>query len=225
MAEPHPIAVVFSEAIEALRRRVAIGADEWQQILAEEGVTASLIAEDMVTSVVEDLARAALDALEQGSSLEMFRKDYDRIVKASGWSYKGDSGWHSELVFRMHTGMATAAGRWEQAQRLQAAQPGRVIYARYVTVGDHRVRPTHQEWQGIILPITHPFWQTHWPPNGFNCRCTIQIVLESDLRRYGWTVTPDNDPRLAVPPDQGWEFNPGVASERIRKVEEATAKA
>jgi hypothetical protein len=35
-----------------------------------------------------------------------------------GWTYKGDSGWHSQLVFRLDTDNAFAAGRWDQAQRL-----------------------------------------------------------------------------------------------------------
>jgi hypothetical protein len=35
-----------------------------------------------------------------------------------GRTYKGDSGWHSQLVFRLDTDNAFAAGRWDQAQRL-----------------------------------------------------------------------------------------------------------
>jgi uncharacterized protein with gpF-like domain len=211
------IAVRFSEAIEFLRRRLEIGSDEWLRILEEEGATSSAIADDTVRTIVEELAQSALDVLEQGGTLEQFRADYDDIVKKSGWTYKGDSGWHSQLVFRLHVGMAQAAGRWEQAQRIAAANPTRPIYARYVTAGDHRVRPNHLEWQGIILPLGHAFWLTHWPPNGFNCRCHIQIVTDIDLRRYGWTVTPDSDPRLQLPPDEGWAFNPGVAMTRLRR--------
>lgn len=222
-----PIAVKFSEAIEFLRRRLAIGAEEWLQILSEEGATSSSIADDIVRSVTEELAAAALKALEDGSTFGQFQEDYEAIVAKHGWTYKGDSGWHSRLVFRLNVGMAQSAGRWEQAQRLAAASPSLRFYGRYVTAGDHRVRPTHEEWgdtpdhPAIVLPLDHPFWLTHWTPNGFNCRCHVQIVTELDLRRYGWTVTPDNDPRLQIPPDQGWGFNPGVAGMRLQQVERA----
>lgn len=214
--EPRRSAVRFSEAIEFLRRRLAIGADEWLRILGEEGASSSAIADDLVRTITEELAAAALEMLESGGTLSDFQASYDAIVAKHGWTYKGDSGWHSRLVFRLHVGMAQAAGRWEQAQRLAAANPSRQVYMRYVTAGDHRVRPEHQEWDGVILVLEHPFWLTHWPPNGFNCRCHVQVVTDIDLRRYGWSVTPDGDPRLAVAPDPGWGFNPGVSGGRTQ---------
>jgi hypothetical protein len=45
-------------------------------------------------------------------------------VAEHGWSYKGDSGWHSRLIFRLHANTAYSAWRWEQAQRKIAARPG-----------------------------------------------------------------------------------------------------
>ena len=36
----------------------------------------------------------------------------------------------------------------------------------YDAVNDSRTRrPQHLEWDGLILPIDHPFWQTHGSPN------------------------------------------------------------
>jgi hypothetical protein len=213
------IAVAFSEAIEFQRRRLAIGSDEWLQILAEEGVASSAIADDTFRSVAEDLAGAVLELMQSGGTLDDFRRDYDRIVKERGWAYRGDSGWHSRLVWRLNLNMAQSAGRWEQAQRLMAQHPGRRFYGRYVTAGDHKVRHTHAEWDGIILPLDHVWWLTHWTPNGFNCRCHPQIVTDLDLRRFGWAVTHDDDPRLLIPPDPGWDFNPGLAGMRLRQRE------
>jgi hypothetical protein len=47
----------------------------------------------------------------------------------------------------------------------------------------------------------------------------VQIVTDRDMRRYGWKVTPDGDPRLAVPPDPGWGFNPGIAGARLASLQ------
>jgi len=215
---PQSIEVKFSEAIEFLRRRLAIGSDQWMQLLAEEGKVSSAIADDTVRSVTQDLAGAALDAIENGTTLEQFRKDYARIVAAHGWSYHGNPGWHSRLVFRLNTGNAYAAGRWQQAQQMALARPDRPLYGRLVTAGDDRVRETHAEMHGIIRPIGDAYWDTHWPPNGFNCRCHVQILTDRDLQRYGWSVTPDGDPRLRIPPDPGWGYNPGVIGERLAQV-------
>ncbi len=43
----------------------------------------------------------------------------------------------------------------------------------YSTAGDERVRNSHAAMDGITMLKTSPFWNTHWPPNGWNCRCTV----------------------------------------------------
>ncbi len=121
--------------------------------------------------------QAALKMLDEGDTLETFRADYDRIVFERGWSYHGNSGWHSGLIFRLHVGRALGAGRLKQARRLQAANPGRNVMVRYVTAGDHRVRDEHAEWHGVTMPLNDPWWLTHRPPNGFNCRCHVRVAL------------------------------------------------
>ena len=42
-----------------------------------------------------------------------------------------------------------------------------------------------------MLPVEHPFWRTHYPPNGWRCRCLVQQLSEDDLERYGFTISPD----------------------------------
>ena len=43
----------------------------------------------------------------------------------------------------------------------------------YRTVGDDRVRPEHEDIDGLILPADDPRWKKIMPPNGWNCRCYI----------------------------------------------------
>lgn len=213
--------VQFLEAIEFLRRRLNLSSDEFRSIWADAGAVAEAAASTVPDSIVTDLVRAILRLIEEGGTLEDFRKAYAEIVESAGWTYQGNAGWHSQLVWRLHTMQAYSAGRWEQAQRLSASDPGTRYYGRYVTVGDDRVRPNHRAWHGVVLPLEHDFWTTHWTPNGFNCRCHVQVVTERDLRRYRWTETPNSDPRLQIPPDPGWGFNPGVAGARLTQIEAA----
>ncbi len=81
--------------------------------------------------------------------------------------------------------MAYARGRWERIERLREAMP----WLRYVAVQDARTRPDHLAWHGTILPVDHPFWKTHYPPNGWKCRCIVQQLSEDDLERYGYKVS------------------------------------
>ena len=43
----------------------------------------------------------------------------------------------------------------------------------YRTMEDDRVREEHAELNGTAKPVDDPFWDTYFPPNGWNCRCTV----------------------------------------------------
>ena len=59
-----------------------------------------------------------------------------------------------------------------------------------------RTRSEHLAWDAIILPIDHAFWQTHFPPNGWKCRCVVTQTDEkvSHLNSAGKDTDPDNPP-------------------------------
>jgi SPP1 gp7 family putative phage head morphogenesis protein len=62
-------------------------------------------------------------------------------------------------------------------------------YLKYITAHDERVRHNHQELDGVIRPVGDDFWNTHVPPNGFNCRCRLmQLNPDDDV----FSVTPDD---------------------------------
>ena len=67
---------------------------------------------------------------------------------------------------------AQAAARWEQF-----SQDGDRYHLQYRTAGDSRVRPEHADLHGVTLPPSDPFWEEFYPPNGWNCRCTVVQVL------------------------------------------------
>jgi len=45
------------------------------------------------------------------------------------------------------------------------------------------------------------------------------VLNDIHLRRFGYAVTPDDDPRLRVTPDPGWEGNPVQPGVRLRQLE------
>ena len=68
---------------------------------------------------------------------------------------------------------AEMAGRWEDFD-----DGGRHLL-QYRTAGDDKVRPEHAELHGVTLPKSDRFWDEYFPPNGWNCRCTVVEVLRS----------------------------------------------
>lgn len=67
---------------------------------------------------------------------------------------------------------ATSSARWVEYIKNAKDMP----YIQYQTIGDKNVRNEHQLLNGITKKHDHSFWDTHFPPNGWRCRCsTIQL--------------------------------------------------
>jgi SPP1 gp7 family putative phage head morphogenesis protein len=64
---------------------------------------------------------------------------------------------------------AQMAIKWQRFQKNKDLFPN----LQYRTVGDAKVRDAHAVLNGIIRPIDDPFWSTHYPPNGWRCRCDV----------------------------------------------------
>ena len=77
----------------------------------------------------------------------------------------------------------------------------------YQTVGDGRVRPEHAMLDNITRDLKDKFWDIYYPPNGWNCRCTViqsDDAVKTSLK--GFKPTEANVPKI-------FRFNAG--KERI----------
>ncbi len=83
----------------------------------------------------------------------------------------------AELLLRTHGYQSYAATQYQVMDRQRDVFP----FWRYQTAQDDRVRDAHAALDGIVLPANDPFWQTHFPPWDFNCRCTIVPLSRDDL--------------------------------------------
>lgn len=175
----------MTEAIAHLRQKVRLPTRTWTDLWEGMHARAFVVAGAMKDELVADFHQAILKAIEKGTTLAEFRKDFDRIVQAHGWSYRGGRGWRSAVIYNTNLRMAHASGRWAQIQRLKDRRP----YLRYSAVLDGRTRPDHRAWHGTVLPADHGWWTTHYPPNGWNCRCTVQQLSAADVERLGYRVS------------------------------------
>lgn len=69
---------------------------------------------------------------------------------------------------------AEMAAKWERI-----SEDGDRCNLQYRTAGDGKVRPEHAALNGVTLPPSDPFWEEYYPPNGWNCRCTVVQVRKS----------------------------------------------
>ena len=84
-------------------------------------------------------------------------------------------------IYDTNLRMAHARGRWQRIERVAEDSP----WLRYVAVRDARTRPEHYRWHGTVLRHDDPWWVTHYPPNGWHCRCMVQQLSDDDLEEFG----------------------------------------
>ena len=81
-------------------------------------------------------------------------------------------------IFRTNLRAALMAGQWNEIQRTKKQSP----FLQYDAILDARVRPEHAELDGRIYRADDPVWKMIFPPNGYNCRCTVLQVDRDDMK-------------------------------------------
>ena len=175
------------DAIAFLKNKVRVPTERWNDLWQDMHGAAFMVAGAQKAALIEDFHEAVTSAIENGTTLAKFREDFDQIVAKHGWDYNGSRNWRSQVIYRTNMRAAQSAGNWAAIQRNKKRRP----YIRYVAVQDGRTRPQHKAWHNTVLPVDHPFWETHYPPNGWNCRCRTDSLNERDLKRMGLKVSED----------------------------------
>lgn len=96
----------------------------------------------------------------------------------------------AEMLIKQNGFQAYSAGMYDVMDRQRDAFP----YWQYITVGDERVRDEHAALNGLTLPADSPFWQTHYPPWDWGCRCQVVPV---DPETYGM-IQDEAEPGRAI---------------------------
>lgn len=65
--------------------------------------------------------------------------------------------------------ISRSASQWQKYDSEKEQLP----YLTFKTVGDGRVRDSHELLDGVTYPIDDAFWNTYFPPIGWNCRCRV----------------------------------------------------
>ena len=214
----------FSEQLDFFRQKLNLPSERWDDIQRAAHDRAFIVAGAMKADLVEDLREAIDKAIELGTGLEEFRRDFANIVQKHGWTgWTGegsDSGeaWRTKVIYQTNMATSYAAGRYRQLTDPDFVE--QFPFWRYVH--DDSVlhpRPLHQHWGQIrlTLPHDHPFWKLHFPPQippnwGCHCRVTpTDVPTDGDATEppHGWQ-TVDSKFKPAELVASGWNFAPGA---------------
>lgn len=206
----------FAEAEKFIQNKLNIPTARWDDLWHEQHAKGFMVAGAAKADLLTDFRTAVEKAIKSGTTLEEFRKDFDNIVKKHGWSYKGGRNWRSEVIYSTNVRQAYNAGRWAQL-----TDPEQLQVLPYLTYkhGDSRVpRPHHLAWDGITLPADDAWWKTHYPQNGWGCKCRVYGSTKKEFeaaRQGGKGQAPPSpiDPKTGEPVgiDKGFGYNVGAA--------------
>ena len=193
-----------AEAVDFFRAKgYEIGFD-WRDVWQSEHSRAFTVAKATRLDILETIRQEVDRALADGRTKRQFIDALAPRLQQAGWWGRAElpdpltgevkrvqlgSTRRLEVIYDANLRTSRAAGRWARIQRLKQRQP----YLRYTAVLDSVVRPQHRAWHSIILPVDHPFWDTHYPPNGWRCRCNVVQLSQADLDRRGWAVSTDEE--------------------------------
>ncbi len=211
----------FAAQVAAFRLRLGnlVPTRAWDDLKGAAHDRAFVVAGAMKADLLADLASAVDRAIVDGTGLEAFRRDFRAIVEKHGWhgwtgegSARGEA-WRTKVIYKTNMLTSMAAGRWAQLV------DGGFKYLVYRHSGAPHPRLDHLSWDGLILPFEHPFWQKHYPPNGWGCGCKVRgaHTLRGAERvggkpgkklPEGWDRI---DPKTGTPPGigKGWDYPPG----------------
>ncbi|KPF98867.1 hypothetical protein IP86_10840 [Rhodopseudomonas sp. AAP120] len=231
------------EILDYFRDKNLKPAFSWLDVWGQEHAHGFTVAGVTETRVLSEFKAAIDKAIANGQGFEAFKADMQARLTPHGWwgpkTVSDPTGkWRDKTVdftkpgrlettFWSNVRTARAAGQWNRIQRTKASRP----YLLYVRSTAERKRPEHLGWAGTIKPVDDAWWGTHYPPNGWGCKCSVQQLDGEDRDRYlaqeGYSEdAPDYGAadyvnrrtgevtRVPRGIDPGWQTNPGLSRAR-----------
>ena len=191
----------FQEAINLFKGKVILNEYEYKKLLDEVKMRAFSVSNVMEADILKDIYDEILRSLKEGIAFNEFKKALMPKIESLGWG--GTAPYRLDTIFRTNIQSMYQAGHYKQQMEVVDERP----YWQYVAVMDSRTRPAHAAMNGKVFPADHEFWQKNYPPNGFNCRCTVRTLSAREFGREGLRVST----KAQDIADPGFEFNPGEA--------------
>jgi hypothetical protein len=200
MAQIKFAALPPEEAIAFFRQKgYKIGFD-WRDVWQQEHQAAFTVAKAMQLDLLRDIRAAVDGALADGTTFADFRKNLKPLLVQKGWWGRADledpltgevknvqlgSTRRLKTIYDTNLRTAHSEGQWERIQASKQSFP----YLQYDGNNSEHPRLQHAAWDGMVLPVDDPFWQSHMPVKEWGCKCRAIQMTGGMLERRGLTVS------------------------------------
>jgi hypothetical protein len=215
----------FDAQIEFLRQKLNLPTEQMDDIRGRAHDRAFMVTGAAKADLVADFHQLVNARAADGAGLQAFRKDFKQIVAKHGWTgwtgegTKEGEAWRTRVIYQTNMATSYAAGRFAQMSDPEVLKLH--PYWRYIhSEGVMHPRPLHLSWHGLTLLASHPFWKTHFAPNGYGCQCRITSVTRREGQasaRAGLGEPPADwqavNAKTGAPVgiDKGFDYTPGAS--------------
>lgn len=171
-----PLAVKFdlppAEAIDYFKAKKIVSKKEFNQLEKEAKQASFTVSQVYKDDVLRGFKGELETALAEGRTQSATINRFKDIL--SGARHRELGEFHMETVFRTNMQTAYGVGRRRGLEEVTDDFP----FWQYHAVMDDRTRPRHAALNGIIQRADSSFWDEHFPPWDFNCRCSVSPADE-----------------------------------------------
>ena len=236
--------VPFTQMREYINAKKAVLPSEtWQGIDFAAHSHAFAITGAVKLEFLHDVKKSIEDAANNGTGFAKWKKQFRAAVKGHGGDNEintkpsGEvtateagnlhipllSKWRQRVIYETNMKSAYAAGKYARL----TDEDGLTNFPYWQYVHGYYGKPNeprdeHVKWDGMILPANHPWFDTHFPPNGWNCNCGVEQISAKEAK-----VTERPSGKNDVPPE--WATNVGIndaagAQSLMRHIERISSK-
>nr|DAR66819.1 MAG TPA: minor capsid component [Caudoviricetes sp.] len=189
---------------------------DYDEIVHDAHKKAFTIAKMTNLDLLKDMQSSLTKAFKDGIGFDEWKNSVKPMLAKKGWLGNikvkdPKTGEEKEIYVGsrrlrtiFNTNMRTSYAKARYESQMQSLGE----YFRYTAVLDSRTREAHRKLHGKTLPKTDKFWDTNYPPNGWGCRCKVQVLTEAECIARGIVPLADGSflPQAA---EKDFRYNPG----------------
>ena len=189
---------------------------DYDEIQFEAHQRAFTIAKVTQIDLLNDIQKSLEDAFVEGQSYSEWVKELKPTLEKAGWLGKNVEVTNPKTgekkmievgasrlkkIFYTNARTAYAQSEARAGYKLPLSQ-----FIRYVAILDNRTRAEHRALHGKIAHRDDAFWKRNYPPNGWNCRCSVEFISKDEMDEQGWSEMSEAEKRLNFA-QKDWDYD------------------
>lgn len=188
----------------------------YQELQKEAHNKSFTVAKVTRMDLLNDIHSSLQTALKDGKHFKEWKKEIIPTLEKKGWWGEKDitnpvtgeikkvniDSRRLKTIFNTNMRVAYQKQRYEEMMQLPIS-----TFWMYKSALLENTRDSHRRKHGTVLPRDHSFWNSNYPPNDWNCHCTVLAYSKGDLERKGLKVQEGEIEDIASP---DWNYNVGI---------------